>query len=250
MVSIFFISLLWIAGGNCPVIRGNPISPSTSFDRAILKRVLMEIIWKEIAGYCGYEITEDGQVRNKESKCVLKTQLQNGGYLIVALRKNKKRKAATIHRLVATTFIPNPNNKPQVNHIDGNKENNHINNLEWCTLKENMRHASMMGLCHNGVWTDERRRQQGELSRKIHAGKPKTKEHNLKNSIAHKGNIYGKHTPIIAFSSTDTLLFESVRSAAAALNIDRSKINRVLDTGTELIGYYFYKNQPRHEKAR
>lgn len=73
-----------------------------------------------------------------------------------------------IHRLVATTFIPNPNNKPEVNHIDGNKENNNVTNLEWVTKSENGFHAYRIGLNHkaggtpakeiivtNGTWTKE-----------------------------------------------------------------------------------------------
>jgi hypothetical protein len=70
-------------------------------------------------------------------------------YYAVNLSKNKKRKTYTIHRLVTIAFIPNPKNKPQVNHIDGNKLNNKVDNLEWCTRIENSRHAWRMGLCEN-----------------------------------------------------------------------------------------------------
>lgn len=63
------------------------------------------------------------------------------GYLIVTLSVSPKKKRISIHRLVAKAFIPNPDGKPQVNHIDGNKRNNHVLNLEWCTSSENNFHA-------------------------------------------------------------------------------------------------------------
>lgn len=68
------------------------------------------------------------------------------GYARVALRKNGYSKSYYVHRLVALTFVPNPHNKPCVNHKDGNKLNNHYSNLEWCTNEENNAHAKAMGL--------------------------------------------------------------------------------------------------------
>ncbi len=68
------------------------------------------------------------------------------GYSIVMLTLNGKRCQFTVHRLVALKFIPNPDNKPYVNHIDGNKMNNDVSNLEWCTAKENLEHARIHGL--------------------------------------------------------------------------------------------------------
>lgn len=69
------------------------------------------------------------------------------GYFACMLRKNRTSKIQYIHRLLALTFIPNPENKLQVNHIDGNSINNNIENLEWVTAKENIRHAWSIGLC-------------------------------------------------------------------------------------------------------
>ena len=94
---------------------------------------------REIEGYEGlYAITEDGQVYSYISKRYLKPAKNHGGYLTVCLSsKNGERKRFYIHRLVAFAFIDNPNNYPQVNHKDENKENNNIDNLEWCTSKYN-----------------------------------------------------------------------------------------------------------------
>ena len=84
-----------------------------------------------------YEITRDGKVINKHTGHTLAPQPNGKGYLRVSIGK----KLMFIHRLVAEKYIPNPENKPQVNHKDGNKLNNCVDNLEWCTAKENSIHA-------------------------------------------------------------------------------------------------------------
>lgn len=68
-------------------------------------------------------------------------------WFVTDLNKNKNQKTILIHRLIAQTFIPNSENKLEVNHIDGNKQNNNIENLEWCTKSENHKHAFKIGLC-------------------------------------------------------------------------------------------------------
>lgn len=94
--------------------------------------------WKSIKGYDNYEISTLGRVRNKEK--VLKAYKTDNGYFHIFLSKNGKQKQFLIHRLVADTFLKNPNNLKEVNHIDGNKGNNKIDNLEWCTRKQNVHH--------------------------------------------------------------------------------------------------------------
>jgi hypothetical protein len=99
------------------------------------------MIWKEIEGY-NYEISNSGIVRNIKTKVEIKPAA--GGtspYLLVKFYLGKnKRKSFLLHRLLAKYFIPNPENKTQVNHIDKNKLNNDLSNLEWNTPKENMKH--------------------------------------------------------------------------------------------------------------
>ena len=107
-----------------------------------------------------YEVDENGNVYalprikrtpttiylSKEKK--LKPYNNGYGYMLVDMRKNGKRYMRLVHRLVADAFIPNPNNLPQINHKDGNKSNNCIDNLEWCTYKQNIIHSWKNGLSH------------------------------------------------------------------------------------------------------
>lgn len=110
--------------------------------------------WKDVFGYEGlYQVSDAGRVRSLDinrvdklgRKLKKKGRILKGievmGYLKVNLWKGGVMKIHAVHRLVAIAFIPNPEGKPQINHKDGNKENNHVSNLEWCTHSENTRHA-------------------------------------------------------------------------------------------------------------
>ena len=122
----------------------------------------MEEIWKWIDGYENmYQVSNLGRVRSvdRDVYCevspnklqhiygkVLKQGTNHKGYPIVYLSKDGKQKTITVHRLVALTFIENPLNLPQVNHIDGDKTNNNVSNLEWCDNSYNQIHAHKTGL--------------------------------------------------------------------------------------------------------
>ena len=116
-------------------------------------------IWKDIQDYEGrYQISSQGQVKSLNRKAnhtsgerivserILKNQRQENSYNNVSLSKDGKMKRFTVHRLVANAFISNPENKPQVNHIDGNKQNNSASNLEWVTSQQNNTHAYKLKL--------------------------------------------------------------------------------------------------------
>lgn len=109
-------------------------------------------IWKDIDGYEGlYQISNLGNVKsltnrsNHKEERILKLNT-NSKYYLVNLCKNTKRKTLLIHRLVAKAFIDNPNNLPQINHINGNKLDNRAVNLEWCTCRANIIHSIKNGL--------------------------------------------------------------------------------------------------------
>ncbi len=105
-------------------------------------------IWKEINGYEDYLISNIGNVISKKKiKHLLLTKCKdNYGYYVVALFSNNKRKTLKVHRLVALNFIDNPYDKETVNHINGIKTDNRVENLEWCTSAENTYHANKTGL--------------------------------------------------------------------------------------------------------
>lgn len=110
--------------------------------------------WKNVVGFEGlYQVSDMGNVRlypyhkskNHPNAGIIKLIPISGNYQVVNLTKNKIKKQFRVHRLVCEAFIPNPLNKPFVNHIDTNPANNKISNLEWCTQKENINHSLKLG---------------------------------------------------------------------------------------------------------
>lgn len=121
----------------------------------------MDEIWKPIPGYEGYyEASTLGRIRGVDRTCIcrwgceqavkgkiLKPRVVKNGYQHVKFTVNGIGKEPLVHRLIALTFVPNPNNLPQVNHKDGNKTNNTPDNLEWCTASENILHMYYVLKC-------------------------------------------------------------------------------------------------------
>ena len=101
-------------------------------------------IWKSLKGLISggdkYEVSNLGNVRKANTKKLLSFETHENGYLRVGIYHNKKNRKYRVHRLVAMAFINNPNNYKIINHIDGNRSNNNVNNLEWCTHKHNANH--------------------------------------------------------------------------------------------------------------
>lgn len=115
--------------------------------------------WKDITGYEGlYQVSNYGRIKSLKRKKwngngyhiiegkILKPTINNAGYYVVNLSKNGKKELVLVHRIVASEFLENENNLPVINHKDGNKLNNHVDNLEWTTYQHNNIHAITAGL--------------------------------------------------------------------------------------------------------
>ena len=146
-------------------------------------------IWRDIDGYEGkWQASNNGNIRSLDHVVrfgnnqriakgqVLKFNKHRSGYLLVHVGKKR-----TVHRIIATVFIPNPNNLPEVNHIDGNKTNNFVNNLEWCSRKENVKHDIRLSGKH-------KRKQRHNKVTDLQMEEIK-KSTELKKNLCHKYNI-------------------------------------------------------------
>lgn len=173
-------------------------------------------IWKDIEGYEGlYQISNFGKVKSLSKHCgfgkgyttkeiILKPHLRLG-YITFTLYKNGIPKTFSAHRLVANAFIPNIENKPQVNHINGIKTDNSIKNLEWVTNSENVKHAFDTGLKHTSAKQKAKASINGIRSRKLTVGQV----HNIKQ--------YHSITNLSSFK------------LSKIFNIPRTTIQRIID---------------------
>lgn len=99
----------------------------------------------QIKDYPNYYVTEDGFIYSAKRNIILKGGLDKDGYILVTLQHGMLRRTAKVHREVANAYVPNPDLLPVVNHLDGNKQNNHPSNLEWTTVSGNTKHAYELG---------------------------------------------------------------------------------------------------------
>lgn len=163
-------------------------------------------VWKDIKDYEGlYQVSNTGKVKSiRTNGKLLKLHEDKGGYLIAYLYKKSKYKCFKIHRLVANAFIPNQEEKRTVNHIDGNKKNNSVNNLEWATHSENIIHANKTGL---RTVTEAQRKAASENGKKTcELNRPKKAVFCISNGTkiyyesAHAAGraVHGNASPIIA----------------------------------------------------
>lgn len=181
--------------------------------------------WKHVKGYEGlYLVSDRGRVmslpRKRTNGGITKPKIlkmikhgrnkrNTPKYNAVALYKNGARKKFLVHRLVAEAFIKNDLNKPFINHKDGNPSNNNVNNLEWCTPKENVHHAWKNGLCKNSV--------------------KKGKDNNMSVAIA----VYNSNNELI-------LEADAINEACIKLNLNSGNVQHVLNGRRKHTkGYHF-----------
>lgn len=162
-------------------------------------------MWTKIARNTNYSINEDGEVRNDITGRIKKPSTnKKNGYLIIDLYKDNKSKKVPVHRLVAEAFIPNPENKATVDHIDGDRKNNSIDNLRWATYSENNSRFETMGVRSESIivkhYAEERKKRGG-------------------------GHLAW-------LDVTETLEFESISETAKYFNCSASNISQMLLLGT------------------
>jgi len=156
-------------------------------------------IWKDIPDYEGlYQASNLGNIKSLKKNIILRQNGDNYGYMQVILYNGETRKTGKVHRLVGKAFIENPENKPQINHKDGNKKNNHVSNLEWLTNRENKKHAIDTGLT---------------------VMSPKTREA----QIASIGKVI--------LDTATGIYYEKVKDAASIYGVNPSTIRRWISTG-------------------
>lgn len=190
-------------------------------------------IWKPVVGIEGYEVSNLGNVRSLRRLIVLKPRLY-GGYLTITVYLSAKRKheMRALHRLVAEAFIPNPLNKPYVNHVNGIKTDNRAENLEWCTQAENTRHAVQMHLTPHGDKNGNAKlsNAQAELIRSIYV--PYSKQFGV-NALARRFNVSRKTISNITRGRTFKVANGTIHdSAAKKVPVDvRDKIRAFYQKG-------------------
>lgn len=174
-------------------------------------------IWKSLdfLGYLNYEVSNMGQVkslnyRHTGKERLLKPSKDKDGYLQLSLYQNTQKKTFRVHKLIALAFIPNDNpiEKTEINHLDENKENNHVSNLCWCSCIDNNNYGT-----------------RNERMSKTKKGKPKSEEHKQKISQARKGK---GNKPILQYTKDMVFIrdWDSATQASEELNLSQGNITQ------------------------
>jgi len=170
---------------------------------------------KEIYGFKGYFIYEDGYIYSERTRRFLSASSGRNGYLCVSLRNEEGVfKKVNVHREVAKAFIPNPNNYPQINHIDFDRTNPHVSNLEWCTQKMNDKHSWDAGRHKAGM-----------------------------GMLGHKGALHVDSIPVEMYSLDGTFIkdFASMAEASEYYGVGTSAISYCCSGKTKYPRFYIFK---------
>ena len=224
--------------------------------------------WKKIEGYENYSVSSNGDVRNDETGIILKVYY-NQGYQLIKLRKNGKRKMFRVHRLVAQAFIPNPENKPCVDHINTIRDDNRVENLKWVTHKENMnnplsrKNSSESKKGEKNYWygkqhtkdTKEKMSEAKKGENNPNYGKQLSKEHRQKLIEANTGKNHPRARKIICITTGE--VFDYIRQASEKYKVNHQNISKCCnkkrnsagkhpETGEPLVWMYYFDD---HEGA-
>lgn len=227
--------------------------------------------WRPIKGYEGlYEVSNMGRVKSfhSDEEVVLKQAEQLNGYMEVDLSKDGTTSVKIVHRLVAIAFIPNPNNYECVNHKDGNKKNNTVDNLEWCSVKENTYHAIKTGLMQPLVSSKPIMAYKdgklvgvfgsiGECARKLGCNKGNVGDvihgrlkthHGFTFKLVNSDDLNCGHfsdlaTKVVAIKDTQVIKARSCYELANKLGVLRGSVSDALKYGTKIKGFTVRKDE-------
>lgn len=194
----------------------------------------MQEVWRQIKGCEGaYEISSFGRVKSLKSgkPLIMKPKVESNGYLRISLYNNKKGRSVLVHKLVAEAFLGQRPDGMQVNHIDGDKTNNKVDNLEYCTCSENIKHAYNTGL-------KEKCREHGSSMFRMNEGKLKAYRNRISRAVVSICEATGEERE-----------HESVNAAARETLSDVANVSRVLKGDyRQTNGYRFkYKEEVKND---
>lgn len=192
-----------------------------------------EAMWVKIDEYPNYSVSNTGEIQNNQTGKIRKLQHDKHGYFTITLKNESGRRNLKVHRLVATAFISNPENKPFVNHINGIKENNYH---AWNVLDSSNRRKVMAEYSHNREWTEESRAKMSAINK----GRKHSDVSRQRMSEAHIGKSNNCRKRKVICVETE-IIYNSATDASKILNCSRSQICNALKNSNLTAGGYHWE---------